>query len=105
MAKRKVAGRGRAIVALMLLGFVLVATSVIWRRMFGYRQATELSRLDDERKQLEARRARLETEIRDVSGRSRIVPVAEQRLRMRVPNDSQVIVIPGPTSSKVPAPE
>jgi len=105
MAKRRVAGRGRAVVATLLLGFVLVATSVIWRRMYGYRQATELARLEGERIQLEARQTRLETDIRDASSRARIAAIAEQRLRMHVPNDSLVINLPRPSTPRVSAPK
>ena len=86
--------RGRSVIALSLLGFVLVATSVIWRRTFGYTQSRELQQLERRRNDLRAQRAQLEREIRDAASSARLGPVVEQRLRMRVPNDSQVIVLP-----------
>ena len=107
MAKRKVArgaraagpGRGRSIVALVLLGFVLVATGVIWRRSYGIARARELDALERERTSLEARKARLESEIRELSSRARLAPVAERRLGMRIPSDSQVVILRRPSST------
>ncbi len=94
MAKRSVAPRGRSVVALLLLGFVLVAVGVIWRRSYGYKESRVVRSLEDERDQLVARKAKLESEIREASSRSRLAPIAEQRLQMRVPPDSQVIILP-----------
>lgn len=102
MAKRSVAGRGRgrvtrrrgrSVVALTLFGFVLVATSVIWRRTFGYSQTRALQRLERQRQDLRSQRAQLQREIRDAASRDRLAATAEQRLRLRMPSDSQVIVI------------
>ena len=93
MAKRAVARRGggsvtrrrgRSVVALTLFGFVLVATSVIWRRSFGHSQSRLVQQLE---------RQRLEREIREAASRDKLTPVVEQRLRLRMPSDSQVIVI------------
>ena len=97
MAKRTVKRKGRSVVALALLGFVLVATSVIWRRIYGIEQSAELTQLRRERTELEAQKLRLEGEIRDAASRARIAPLAERRLGMKVPNDSQVILLPRPT--------
>ena len=88
--------RGRSIVALVLLGFVLVATGVIWRRSIGLSRARDESRLDQRRAALEAERAKLEGDIRDASSRARLARVAEERLHMHVPNDSQVIYLARP---------
>lgn len=98
MAKRSVGGgvrrrRGRSVVALTLLGFVLVATSVIWRRTFAISQTKEVQRLQGMRKDLEAQRAQLRREIREAASRERIAPLATARLHMRMPSDSQVIII------------
>lgn len=107
MAKRRVRGggrgrgrgRGRPVVALLLVGFVLVATGVIWRRSFGIAQSRELAELDKQRLELEALRARLQGEIRDLSSRAKLAPIAEQRLDMHVPNGSQVVYLPRPTAA------
>ena len=88
-------GRGRQL-ALLLVGFLLVATGVIWRRSYGIARSRELAELDKRRVQLEARRTQLESEIRDLSSRARLAPIVEQRLQMHVPTDSQVVILPRP---------
>ena len=102
MAKRSVAAtggrrvtrrRGRSVVALTLFGFVLVATSVIWRRTFGQSQSRVVQALERQRADLRAQRAQLQREIRDAASRDKLTPVVEQRLHLRMPSDSQVIVI------------
>lgn len=112
MAKRAVARRerggsrvtrrrGRSVVALTLFGFVLVATSVIWRRTFGQMQSRRVQQLERQRQDLRAQWSQLQREIRDAASRDKITATAEQRLRLRTPSDSQVIVIP---RSEIPAP-
>lgn len=86
-------GRGRSLVALLLLGFVLVASAVIWRRTYGITLATALNDLERQRSQLESERARLAGVIRDESSRTRLVRIVEQR-GMHVPNDQQVRILP-----------
>ena len=90
----------RTTVALALLGFVLVATGVIARRTFGIDQARALRDLDRRRQTLEAERVKLDGEIRDASSRPRLMPIAEQRLNMRVPSSDQVIVLARPTPTR-----
>ena len=82
--------------ALALLGFVLTSAAVIWRRAAGVERARELRALEQERLQLLAQRARLETEIREASSRGRLAPIVENRLRMHVPNDTQVRILRRP---------
>jgi hypothetical protein len=91
--KRVTRRRGRSVVALTLFGFVLVATSVIWRRSFGHSQTRLVQQLERQRMDLRAQRAELEREIRDAASRDKLTPLVEQRLRLRMPSDSQVIVI------------
>ena len=94
--------RGRSIVALVLFSFVLVATGVIWRRSVGVAQARAIQGLEQQRSSLMARRAALEGEIRDATSRARLAPIAEGRLGMRVPSDSQVITLPRPVPARPP---
>jgi cell division protein FtsL len=94
--------RGRGIVALLLLGFVLVAVSVIWRRSVGVAQVRRIEQLEQQRADLAARQAALQSEIRDASSRARLARVAEQRLGMRVPSDSHVITLPRPVRRDPP---
>jgi cell division protein FtsB len=83
-------------VALALLGFVLIGAGVIWRRAAGDAQARELRALEQRRLQLEAQRAQLRSEIRDLSSRGKLAPVVESRLNMHVPNDTQLVILPRP---------
>ena len=92
-------GRGRQL-ALLLLGFLLVTTGVIWRRSYGIARSRELAELETRRVQLEARRARLESEIRDLSSRAKLAPIVEQRLQMHVPADTQVVILPRPSRAR-----
>jgi cell division protein FtsL len=94
--------RGRSVVGLVLIGFVLLATGVIWRRSIGTARAREQQRLEQERAALEAERAKLKADIRDASSRAKLARVAEERLNMHVPNDSQVIFLRRPAGTKGP---
>jgi len=86
--------RGRSLVAAGLVGFVLVAAVVIWRRGYGLAEGGELRGLDRQRMQLEAQKADLERQVRDEAGRAQLGPVAEGRLDMHLPADSEVILLP-----------
>ena len=94
--------RARSIVFLLLLGFLLVATGVIWRRSTGLAQARELQSLRQRRDALEAQQAALQGAIRDASGRARLARTVEERLDMRVPPESLVIRLPRPARDSVP---
>ena len=84
----------RTRVIIVLLGFVVVAIGVITRRTFGIKSATELRKLETQRDAIAAARIKAETDIRDASSRARLMPIAEKRLHMYVPSDSQVIILP-----------
>lgn len=88
--------RGRSVIFLVLIGFFVVATGVIWRRSLGIAQAQELRRLEERRSALEAQEAALEAAIRDASSRAKLAPIAEQKLGMRIPPESLVIILPRP---------
>ena len=98
MARRRVAGRGRGVVAVALLTFLLVTRVVIWRRTAGIEQSRALRELERERTELQAARARLERDIRDASSRARLVPVAERRLGMRPASASEIVLLERPAS-------
>ena len=86
--------KGRvSLIVFALFGFLVVATGVIARRTFGIGQARAIRTREQQRDALEADRVKLETEIRDASSRARLGPVAERRLHMYVPADSQVIIL------------
>jgi Cell division protein FtsL. len=102
MAKRRVAARRRSVFALVLVGFVLVTTGVIARRVLGVKQAGEIRALQRQRDALEAERIRLEGSIRDASSRARLQPIAEQRLNMHIPKPEQQVFLPRPGTDDVP---
>jgi hypothetical protein len=81
--------RGRSIMAALLIGFVVVASAVIWRRSYGITQARHMADLDRRIVQLEAERGRLSALIRDESSRTELGPIV-LRLGMRIPDDRQV---------------
>ena len=92
-------GRRGRLVALLLVGFVLVATGVIWRRSQGFARARMLRDLERRRQALVATKMQLESAIRDASSRSRLEPIVKERLNMQVPADSQVIYLQRPADS------
>jgi cell division protein FtsL len=93
MAARRVAKSRRPLIALVLVGFVLVATGVIARRVFGVRQQREVRSLQRSRDALEAERIRLEAAIREASSRARLQPIAEERLNMHIPKPDQQVLL------------
>lgn len=88
--------RGRTVVLLGLLAFVIVAVGVVWRRTIGVAQARTLRDLRETRSSLVASEAALEGAIRDASSRAQLERIAEQRLGLRIPSESLVIRLPRP---------
>ena len=94
--------RGRALVPLILGGFVLVGAGVVWRRSMGVLRGREQQRLESQRAALEAQRAKLEADIRDASSRGKLARIVESQLHMHVPrSDSEVILLTRPPRLKV----
>lgn len=88
--------RGRTIVFLALIGFVVLATGVIFRRTYGVQRAREMVMLEQRRAALVAQKAKVERDIREAISMERLGRVAEERLQMRVPSDSIVITLARP---------
>lgn len=80
-------------VAVGLVAFVIVAAAVIARRSYGHSEGAELTALQRRKANLESERVRLQQQIRDASSRSVIVPLAERRLGMHLPSESQMIML------------
>jgi len=102
MAKRTVKLRGRSIAALLLAGFVLIATGVITRRSYGMVQQQEIERLKNRLDGLSAERETLESQIRTASSRARLGAIAEQRLKLSVATGSQLVFLPRKSSRDTP---
>jgi cell division protein FtsL len=94
MATRRVAVKGRWIVGAVLIGFVLTTAAVVARRTYGDENARRMSGMEARLRQLRNERVRLDAEIRDASSRVRLIPIAEARLGMHVPADTQVVILP-----------
>jgi cell division protein FtsL len=94
MAKKRVAPGRRSLIALVLVGFVLVGSGVIARRVLGVKGQTEIRKAQEKRTGLDADRIRLEAEIRKASSRASLQPIAEQRLNMHIPTPDQQVILP-----------
>ncbi|MBA3658321.1 MAG: hypothetical protein H0W67_01865 [Gemmatimonadales bacterium] len=93
--------KGRHWLLLWLVVFVAVAMAVVARQTLAFRTARQLRDLRDERSALEARRADLERRIRLASSRQVLVPLAEHRLGLHQPGDSEFVLFPVPAGPPV----
>jgi cell division protein FtsL len=100
MAKRAVRKRGRSWLALALVVFVLAAVVIVWRRVAGVEAERALEELAEQRRTLEAERARLESQIREAESLGRIAPIARGRLGMHVATDSHYVLLPRPSEER-----
>ena len=96
-SKRRVSTRvssgGRTAIAILLIGFVLVTSGVIARRVYGVQQQRSIQQLERTRDALVNERVRLEGAIRDASSRARLQPIAEQKLNMHIPKPDQQVLV------------
>jgi hypothetical protein len=86
--------KGRHWLMVWLVVFVCVLLAIAARQSAGFRTARRLSELREERTALEARRAELERQIRVASSRQVLVPLAERRLGLHEPTDSEFTLLP-----------
>ncbi len=93
--------RGRALVAMGLVLFVLVAAIVVWRRSQGVATVLVMQRLRGELRTLRAEQQDLENDLRRASSRRSVVSEAERRLGMRVPTEAQTRFLPSSAFSAV----
>ena len=93
--KGRGAVRGRTAIAIGLVAFLVVTSSVVWRRARGSAAAASLHDLGTELAELQAQRAKLDGEVRRASSLVELAPKF-QRLGLRSPSDSQVIDLADP---------
>lgn len=86
--------RGRSVILLSLIALVIVGWTIIWRRSYGYTESTVVRGMERDLGALAAERVKLEGDIRDGSSRASLGSVAENTLGMRVPADTQVVIMP-----------
>ncbi len=94
--------RGRSVILLSLVTLVIVGWIIIWRRSYGYTESTVVRSMERRLASLAAERVKIEGDIRDGSSRARLGGVAEQRLGMRVPADTQVVIMPRRKQNETP---
>jgi hypothetical protein len=90
--------KGRHFLALWLAGFLAVASVVVWRQSAARAAADELRALEVARGALEATKATAAGEILKARSRAVLVPLAERRLGLRLPQDSEIIILQDPRS-------
>ncbi|HEY4218385.1 MAG TPA: cell division protein FtsL [Gemmatimonadaceae bacterium] len=103
MAERNVGAARRSLIAIALVGFVLVTTGVILRRVYGVQQERDIRDLRRTRDALDAERMRLDASIRDASSRARLQPIAEQQLNMHIPKPEEQVFLKRSSSDAQPA--
>ncbi len=94
--------RGRHWIAFWLVALLAALWVVIARQTAALNAARALTDLREERAALEGRRAELERRVRTAQSRSVLMPRA-QRQGLRLPADTEIILIPGPADSSRPS--
>lgn len=95
--------RGRHWIAFWLVALLAALWLVIARQTAALNAARELTNLREERASLEGRRADLERRVRSAQSRAVLLPKA-QKLGLRLPADTEIILIPTPSEPRPPAP-
>jgi len=98
--------RGRHWIAFWLVALLAALWAVIARQTSALNAARALTDLRAERASLEGRRADLDRRVRTAQSRSVLLPRA-RKLGLRLPADTEIILIPAPTGSteQPPPPE
>lgn len=93
--------RGRRLTALVLLGFLALASGIVWRKSYGFTEGQRLRELSERRTELDAQRTRIEGDIRSTLTLRRLGAIVEKRLGLRVPADSQIILLTRPRADSL----
>ncbi|HTT66985.1 MAG TPA: hypothetical protein VMF70_03055 [Gemmatimonadales bacterium] len=88
--------RGRHWVALWLGGFLVMGAAVVWRQTAALATARQLKALQTTRQALEVTRAAASAEIRRAASRAVLVPLAQSRLHLRLPLDTEIVILQDP---------
>lgn len=87
--------KGRHWVALWLVVALAALWAVAARQSSAFRAASALRDARASRARLEGRKAELERRIRAAQGRVVLVPRAQRELGLRLPADSEIVLLPG----------
>lgn len=90
--------RGRIWLGMWLVVFLAVAVAVVARQRAALDAAATLNELRERRQALEAERAEYERRIRLGSSRSVLVPRVEDKLKLRLPSDSEYVTLQVPAA-------
>lgn len=96
--------RGRTLVFLALVGFLAITGGIVARRAKGRAMQKELELLERQRTQLAGEAAKLDVELRVAGSRSRLGPLVEQKLGMRIPSADQTVELHLPPEASRGAP-
>ncbi len=88
--------KGRHWLALALAAFLLVALIVVRRQGAALETARELQALQRTRAAMEGSRSNLVGEVQRARSRAVLVPLAERRLGLRLPQDSEITILQDP---------
>jgi hypothetical protein len=88
--------RGRHWVAIWLASFLVMAAWVVWRQTEALATVRQLKALQSVRGALEAAAADDVGAIRHARSRAVLVPLARSRLGLRLPLDSEIIILQDP---------
>ena len=91
--------RGRIWLGMWLVVFLAVAVAVVARQRAALDAAATLNELRERRQALEAERAEYERRIRLGSSRSVLVPRVEDKLKLRLPSDSEYVTLQVPAAN------
>jgi cell division protein FtsL len=80
--------------ALCFAALLGALTMVIWRQSQSFETLRVLDRLRDTRALAEAERSDLLRKIEHLESRAVVVEAAQQRLGMRVPSASEIVILP-----------
>lgn len=85
--------KGRHWLVVWLGAFLVTALLVVWRQSAALSAARELQGLDKARGALETSRSSLIGDIHRAKSRDVLVPLAEHRLGLRLPQDSEITIL------------
>lgn len=90
--------KGRHWAAVWLLAFLVVAWIVIARQTSAIRAARDLAALREEHANLAGHGADLERRIRSATSRTVLLRRARASLGLRLPADTEIILLPAPAA-------
>jgi hypothetical protein len=88
--------RGRHWMGLWLAGFLVAAALVVHRQVVARAAALELRELEAVRGALEVAKSDAAGDLHQARSRGVLVPLARSRLGLRLPQDSEIIILQEP---------